>query len=85
MAHTFARTNQRLHGNIPLAGSPGIWVLVLGDMTVFAMFLATFMSRGTNPCTFPRDYANLSATLGTANAVLLLTSSLFVALAVQRV
>jgi nitric oxide reductase NorE protein len=69
-----------------IPGEAGVWVFVLGDMTVFAMFFATFMySRGKNPDIFARDHASLNVELGTVNTVLLLTSSLFVALAVQRV
>lgn len=71
-------------GNIP--GEEGIWVFVLGDMTVFALFFATFMySRGKNPAVFARDHAALHVALGTINTVLLLSSSLLVVLAVQRV
>jgi nitric oxide reductase NorE protein len=67
-------------------GEEGIWVFVLGDMTVFAMFFATFMySRAKNPDVFSRDHASLNVALGTVNTVLLLTSSLFVVLAVHRV
>ena len=67
-------------------GEEGIWVFVLGDMTVFALFFATFMySRGKNHAVFARDHAELHAALGTVNTVLLLTSSLLVVLAVQRV
>lgn len=67
-------------------GEEGIWVFVLGDMTVFAIFFATFMySRAKNPDIFSRDHASLNVALGTANTVLLLTSSLFVVLAVHRV
>lgn len=67
-------------------GEEGIWVFVLGDMTVFALFFATFMySRGKNHAVFTRDHAELHVALGTVNTVLLLTSSLLVVLAVQRV
>jgi nitric oxide reductase NorE protein len=67
-------------------GEEGIWVFVLGDMTVFALFFATFMySRGKNHAVFARDHAELHIALGTINTVLLLTSSLLVVLAVQRV
>jgi nitric oxide reductase NorE protein len=69
-----------------IPGEEGIWVLVLGDMTVFALFFATFMySRGKNPDTFTQAHAHLQVALGTINTVLLLTSSLLVALAVLRV
>ena len=69
-----------------IPGEEGIWVFVLGDMTVFALFFATFMySRGKNPPVFARDHAALHVALGTINTVLLLSSSLLVVLAVQRV
>jgi len=69
-----------------IPGEEGIWVFVLGDMTVFALFFATFMySRGKNHAVFARDHAELHVWLGTVNTVLLLTSSLLVVLAVQRV
>jgi nitric oxide reductase NorE protein len=69
-----------------IPGEEGIWVFVLGDMTVFALFFATFMySRGKNRALFAHDHAGLHVALGTVNTVLLLSSSLLVALAVQRV
>src|ERR1700748_3276948 len=69
-----------------IPGEEGIWVFVLGDMTVFALFFATFMySRGKNRAAFARDHAELHVALGTLNTVLLLTSSLLVVLSVQRV
>jgi len=55
-------------------------------MSVFALFFATFMySRGRNPQAFAAAHSDLSASLGTINTVLLLTSSLMVALAVNDV
>jgi len=75
------RTSER---RIP--GEEGIWVFVLGDMTVFALFFATFMySRGKNPQSFAAGHADLHVALGTVNTVLLLSSSLLVAIGVQRV
>jgi nitric oxide reductase NorE protein len=69
-----------------IPGEEGIWVFVLGDMTVFGLFFATFMySRGRNPEAFATAHADLSVLLGTTNTVLLLTSSLLVALAVNDV
>jgi nitric oxide reductase NorE protein len=69
-----------------IPGEEGIWVFVLGDMTVFALFFATFMySRGRHPKTFATAHADLSVLLGTINTVLLLTSSLLVAMGVNGV
>jgi nitric oxide reductase NorE protein len=76
--------DQAIERRIP--GEEGIWVFVLGDMTVFALFFATFMySRGKNPQSFASDHAGLHVALGTMNTVLLLSSSLLVAIGVQRV
>lgn len=72
------------HRRIP--GEEGIWVFVLADMIVFALFFATFMySRAKNPGAFAHDHASLHVALGTANTILLLTSSLLVALGMQQV
>jgi nitric oxide reductase NorE protein len=69
-----------------IPGEEGIWVFVLGDMVVFALFFAAFMySRARNEEIFARDHESLNVVLGTTNTVLLLTSSLFVALGVQYV
>ncbi|TAM65694.1 cytochrome c oxidase subunit 3 [Mycobacterium sp.] len=69
-----------------IPGEEGIWVFVLGDMMVFALFFATFMySRGKNRAVFASDHTELHVALGTINTVLLLLSSLLVVLAVQRV
>src|SRR6516165_1422416 len=69
-----------------IPGEEGIGAFVLGDMTVFALFFATLMySRGKNRAVFARDHAELHVALGTVNTVLLLSSSLLVVLAVQRV
>jgi nitric oxide reductase NorE protein len=69
-----------------IPGEEGIWVFVLGDMTVFALFFATFMySRVKNPHIFARDHTTLLLSLGTVNTVALLSSSILVAIGVARV
>ncbi|MGB8387595.1 cytochrome c oxidase subunit 3 [Mycobacterium sp.] len=83
-----ARTTEVTEGasrrRIP--GEEGVWVFVLGDMTIFALFFATFMfSRGKNSDAFARAHESLNVALGATNTVLLLTSSLLVALGIQRV
>lgn len=68
-----------------IPGEEGIWVFVLGDMTVFGLFFGTFMySRGRNPELFAHGHSELHVGLGTLNTVALLTSSLLVVLGVQR-
>jgi nitric oxide reductase NorE protein len=68
-----------------IPGEPGIWVLILGELSVFSIFFITIaMTRHDDPEQFLRARATLNGVIGLANTLLLLTSSLFVALAVQR-
>jgi nitric oxide reductase NorE protein len=61
-------------------GEAGIWVFVIGDMTVFALFFAVLMyTRGHEPAVFLSGRRSLSRDLGVVNTLLLLTSSLLVA------
>jgi nitric oxide reductase NorE protein len=67
-------------------GEVGIWVLIFGDMAVFAAFFAVFMhARGGDPGLFDESRHLLNVTYAVVNTVLLLTSSLFVAMAVRAV
>ena len=78
------RARKAVAGHIP--GEVGIWVLILGDMTVFALFFGVFMHyRDHAPALFRHSQATLNQTFGAVNTVLLLTSSLFVALGVSAV
>lgn len=67
-------------------GEAGVWIFILGDMTIFAIFFSTFMYyRAHDPVLFRESEALLSKNLGTLNTVLLLTSSWFVVAAVSAV
>lgn len=69
-----------------LPGETGIWVLILGDMVVFAMFFLVFVYyRGYDIPLYARSQSTLNQGFGVLNTLLLLTSSWFVALAVQAV
>lgn len=73
----------RFKGHIP--GEAGVWVLILGDLLIFTAFFLTFMSyRSAEPDVFARSHAELNRGLGLANTILLVTSSLFVALGVHQ-
>lgn len=62
----------------------GIWVLILGDMMIFALFFGVFMyERGRNEDAFGAGRETLELGVGALNTVLLLTGSLFVVLAVS--
>ena len=66
-------------------GEAGIWVLVLGELFVFSMFFLTIAAlHVAQPEVFREAQATLNRGLGLANTLLLLSSSLFVALALGR-
>src|SRR5260221_14792519 len=72
----------RGEGRVP--GELGIWVFVLGDMTVFALFFAVYMFyRGQDPEHYVASQQTLDQALGAVNTLLLLASSWFVALGVN--
>lgn len=63
-----------------MPGEEGVWVFILGDMAVFALFFGTLIyTRAEDPAVFSTAQAKLSQGAGTINTILLLTSSLFVA------
>ena len=67
-----------------LPGEAGIWVLVFGDLTTFALFFGTFtFYRGLEPELFRSSQLVLSLPLGVLNTLLLLTSSWLVVSAVE--
>jgi len=69
---------------IRVPGETGIWVLVFGDMVAFAVFFGVFMSsRGSHAVMFDESRRNLHVGYAVVNTALLLTSSLFVAIAVR--
>jgi nitric oxide reductase NorE protein len=70
------------HGRVP--GEVGIWILIFGEMSFFASLFAAFLYyRGRDVSGFTASQADLSKAVGLCNTLLLLTSSLFVALAVR--
>lgn len=67
-----------------LPGEPGVWVFILGDLLIFALFFAVFVYyRAQDPALYLQSQATLNANLGALNTLLLLTSSWFVVGAVQ--
>lgn len=62
-----------------LPAETGVWVFILGDMTVFAVFFATFIFyRSGDVALFNASQLQLNQNLGAMNTLLLLTSSWFV-------
>jgi nitric oxide reductase NorE protein len=79
-----ARTPPSPRGHIP--GEPGIWVFIFGDLVAFTLFFAVFLdARAGRPGVFDAARGMLDVRIGAVNTLLLLTGSLFVALAARRV
>mgnify|MGYP000939478147 CR=1 FL=1 len=69
-----------------IPGEAGLWLLIFGEMSFFtALFGAFLRARGADPAGFDLARAALSRTTGIANTLVLLTSSLLVAKAVEAV
>jgi nitric oxide reductase NorE protein len=67
-----------------LPGVEGIWVLVAGDLTVFGILFASFMvDRRGDVGLFEASRHGLNPNFGGVNTLILLTSSWFMALAVD--
>ncbi|WP_250289678.1 cytochrome c oxidase subunit 3 family protein [Frankia sp. CiP1_Cm_nod1] len=67
-------------------GEAGVWVLVLGEMSMFGVFFAIFMdARAGDRELFARSQQHLGIAIGLVNTIVLLASSLFVVRAVQEV
>jgi nitric oxide reductase NorE protein len=64
-------------------GTDGIWTFVFIDMIVFSLFFVVYLSEKVRlPEVFAASQAHLDPTFGLVNALVLITSSLFVAEAV---
>ncbi len=71
-------------GHIP--GEAGVWLLLFGEMSFFSsLFTAFLYYRSLDIALFSASQAELSKAIGLTNTLLLLSSSLFVALAVRAV
>jgi nitric oxide reductase NorE protein len=66
-----------------LPGESSMWVFVLGDMVIFAMYFVVYMvERAREPAIFLASQQHLNQNIGLANTLVLLASSWFVARAV---
>jgi nitric oxide reductase NorE protein len=67
-----------------IPGEEGVWIFILGDMTVFAVFFIVYLvERSKQVDLFVASQATLNKNFGAINTVFLLISSLFVVLAVH--
>lgn len=73
-------------GKRHIPGELGVWILIFGDMSVFAVLFCVFLNaRRAHPALFAHDQAALNANFGAINTVLLLISSLCVVMAVRAI
>jgi len=73
---------RRVASEVP--GEPGLWVLILGDLTIFGIFFVTFMVyRRRDSEHFHAASNELLRGVGVTNTVVLLLSSLLVVRAVR--
>lgn len=69
-----------------LPGEEGVWVLIFGDMTVFALLFGVYLYyRSSQADVFNHSQLRLNQTFGAVNTLVLLTSSLLVVTAVRAV
>jgi nitric oxide reductase NorE protein len=62
----------------------GLWVFVLGDMTIFGTFFAVFAKElSADPAAFERAATSLHQPIGALNTLVLLLSSYFVVVALR--
>jgi len=68
----------------PLQAEAGVWVVVLGELSLFTLLFTTFLYyRGLSPELFEASRLTLNQALGALNTLLLLASSWCVATAVR--
>lgn len=84
--HSHTEHSHKEQSEEHLPGEVGIWVFILGDMLVFALFFIVFTYyRGLNTELYLQSQAALNQNYGALNTLLLLLSSWFVVVAVGDV
>ena len=77
-----SRPDDRRRGHVP--GDSSMWFFVIGDLLIFGVYFVGYMYfRGQNHELFLQSQARLNLDIGAINTVMLLTSSLFVALGTE--
>lgn len=67
-----------------IPGEEGVWIFILGDISVFAVFFTYFLvQRSKHVDLFDVSQATLNKNFGAINTVFLLISSLFVVLTIR--
>lgn len=82
---TISNTTKHADASPRIPGEAGVWLFVFGDMVIFAMMFGIFLHyRWLEPELFLQSQATLNASYGAINVLLLLTSSWFVASAIDH-
>jgi len=64
-----------------IPGAPSMWFFVIGDLIIFGCYFVAYMYyRGQDHTLFLHSQARLNLDIGAINTIVLITSSLFVAL-----
>lgn len=67
-----------------LPGQPGIWFFIIGDLLIFGVYFVCYITyRGQNHELFLESQQRLNQQIGVINTIILLTSSLLVALGTE--
>lgn len=67
-------------------GQPSMWFFVIGDLLIFGAYFIAYMAyRGQDPTLFLQSQQAMNQGIGAINTIILLTSSLFVALGTEAV
>lgn len=73
-------------GQPHVPGEPGIWILLFGDLAVFATLFSIYsFHRAGEKEIFAQSQQHLNPTLGGTNTIVLLTSSLMLAFAARAI
>ncbi len=79
------RRDERI-GNPHVPGEAGVWILLFGDMAVFALLFGLYLhGRSQDPALYAASQPALNRNLGAINTVVLLTSSLLVVFATRAI
>ncbi|MFF0496364.1 cytochrome c oxidase subunit 3 family protein [Nocardia aobensis] len=67
-------------------GEPGLWILILGDLLVFAIFFGLWSwNKAHQPELFVQGRAQMNQAIGLANTLVLISSSAAVAMGLNRI
>src|ERR1700760_4281793 len=70
-------------GRNRIPGEPGLWIFILGDMTLFGAFFTALMWQNRElPALFQSSAAHLDRPIGAVNTLVLLSSSYLVVVAI---